>query len=192
VVVSDHGFTNVQHEVNLFPAFIAAGFIRSRRDPDSDSVVFDEWRAEPWIADGMAAIMLKDPNDAQTREAVKKLLDRLAADPGNGIEAVKTQDQLAATGGFPGASFLVQFKPGFAAGERLSGEITRPLPAGIGTHGFSPEHAEMRSSFFVAGKGIAQGRDLGIIDMRQIAPTVAHILGVELPHAHGSLLRIEP
>ena len=31
----------------------------------------------------------------------------------------------------------------------------------------------MRASFFLRGKGIAAGRDLGVIDMRQIAPTLA-------------------
>jgi hypothetical protein len=33
------------------------------------------------------------------------------------------------------------------------------------------------------GQSIAHGRDLGVIDMRQIAPTVAAILGVDLPPA---------
>ena len=32
-------------------------------------------------------------------------------------------------------------------------------------------------------KGVAHGKDLGVIDMRQIAPTLAHILGVALPTA---------
>jgi hypothetical protein len=38
----------------------------------------------------------------------------------------------------------------------------------------------MRASFFIMGRNIAAGRDLGVIDMRQIAPTVAGILGVRL------------
>jgi len=41
----------------------------------------------------------------------------------------------------------------------------------------------MRSSFFVLGEGVAHGRNLGTIDMGQIAPTVAGILGVSLPTA---------
>jgi hypothetical protein len=49
----------------------------------------------------------------------------------------------------------------------------------------------MRASFLITGKGIAQGRDLGTIDMRQIAPTLAKILGVELSAATQSRLAIE-
>lgn len=42
----------------------------------------------------------------------------------------------------------------------------------------------MRPAFFIAGPGIAQGRKLGLIDMRQIAPSVAWLLGVELRAAN--------
>jgi hypothetical protein len=35
----------------------------------------------------------------------------------------------------------------------------------------------MYASLFVQGKGIAPGRELGIVDMRQVAPTLAAILG---------------
>jgi hypothetical protein len=38
----------------------------------------------------------------------------------------------------------------------------------------------MNAAFFIAGAGIARGRDLGTIDMRQIAPTLAQILGARL------------
>jgi hypothetical protein len=46
----------------------------------------------------------------------------------------------------------------------------------------------MRASFLIVGKGIGKGRNLGSIDMRQIAPTFARILGVELPTATQSPL----
>jgi hypothetical protein len=48
----------------------------------------------------------------------------------------------------------------------------------------------MRASFFIMGKGIAEGRDLGVIDMRQIAPTLASVLGVNLPSAKAEKLPI--
>ena len=54
-----------------------------------------------------------------------------------------------------------------------------------GTHGYFPELREMESSFFIAGPGIAAGRALGRIDMRDIAPTLANLLGVKLPTAEG-------
>jgi hypothetical protein len=48
----------------------------------------------------------------------------------------------------------------------------------------------MHASFFIAGPGIAAGRNLGVIDMRQIAPTLASLLGVRLPSATQPALKL--
>jgi hypothetical protein len=66
------------------------------------------------------------------------------------------------------------------------------IPGARGSHGFSPEYPEMRSSFFAAGAGIARHRDLGVVDMRQIAPTVAKILGVPMQTAKAPPLHVQP
>jgi hypothetical protein len=42
----------------------------------------------------------------------------------------------------------------------------------------------------VMGPKIAKGRDVGLIDMRQVAPTVADILGVSLPTAKDEKIRV--
>jgi hypothetical protein len=41
------------------------------------------------------------------------------------------------------------------------------------------------------GAGIAQNRNLGVVDMRQIAPTVAQILKVQMPTAKATPLHVE-
>jgi hypothetical protein len=43
----------------------------------------------------------------------------------------------------------------------------------------------MDASFFLVGPGISAGQNLGRIDMRDIAPTLATLLGIELPTAEG-------
>jgi hypothetical protein len=50
----------------------------------------------------------------------------------------------------------------------------------------------MRASFFAAGKNIALGRDLGVIDMRRIAPTIAGLLGISFPSAKEKPLPLAP
>jgi predicted AlkP superfamily pyrophosphatase or phosphodiesterase len=99
------------------------------------------------------------------------------------------QDELLKLGGFPTASFLVDLKPGYQMDFNFSGPVHRDSAVN-GTHGYLPEHPEMRASFFVAGAGIAHGRNLGVIDMRQIAPTLAKALGLSLPSAEGKPLAV--
>ena len=190
LVVSDHGFTAVTQRLNLAVPFVQAGLITIAEDPASHGVRVRSWKAQPWFAGGMAAIMLHDPQDRDTAGQVEQLLRTLAADPGNGIAAIRTREQMQARGGFPDAAFVVEFKPGYYAGGNFSGPLLTPMPAGHGGHGYSPEVAEMRASLFVSGAGIAPGRDLGIVDMRQIAPTVAALLGVQLPGATASVLDV--
>jgi len=57
-----------------------------------------------------------------------------------------------------------------------------------GTHGELPDVPELRASFFLVGPGVAAGKSLGLIDMRDIAPTVAHAAGLTLPSADGKNL----
>jgi hypothetical protein len=41
-----------------------------------------------------------------------------------------------------------------------------------------------------AGRGIAHHRSLGVVDMRQVAPTIAQLLGIGLPSARSAPLRV--
>ena len=106
----------------------------------------------------------------------------IAADPANGIAKVLDARDLERAGAFPNASFGVEFAPGFYFAPGLRGPLLSP-GSSKGTHGYLPERPEMHASCFIVGPGIASGRDVGVIDMRRIAPTLARILGIELPGA---------
>ena len=160
--------------------------------PSCETTVVTSWKAQLWSAGGVTAVMLHDPADAATKTQVHDLLSKLAADTENGIDQVLDADEIAKYGGFPGAAFLVVMKPGYTMGPGQSGPLVVAQSALKGSHGFWPQFPEMHSSFFIFGNGVAHGRDLGTIDMRQIAPTVAGILRVNLPTAKQPKLHIEP
>jgi predicted AlkP superfamily pyrophosphatase or phosphodiesterase len=184
-VVSDHGFAAVEHDVNLYAAFREAGLFTA-----DDNNKISSWKAVPWPAGGTAAVMLADPGDAAVRAEVAALLDRLARDPGNGIERILNHDEIVRAGGFPDAAFLVSFKNGYEVGTAFSGPLVSG-PSNLGMHGYLPEHPELRSSFFIVGPHVAAGRSLGEIDMRRIAPTLAGILRISLREADLSRLSLE-
>lgn len=191
VIVSDHGFADVDHLVNLGQVFVEAGLLRTptgvSSSPDAST-----WQAEPWSLGGMFAIMLQDPSDPMLKAKVLALLQKLAAEPGNGIEAVLDPAQVASRGGAPEASFVVTLRKGFVPGPSLSGDLVTPIPDHRGTHGYDPRTTpEMRASFFVSGSGVAHGKDLGIVDMRSIAPTLAKLLGITLRQAKQPSLPLQ-
>jgi predicted AlkP superfamily pyrophosphatase or phosphodiesterase len=178
-VVSDHGFAKTGHELRLNAALREAGLI----ELDAAGKV-KEWRAMAWNSGGSTAIQLREANDEATRDKVRKLLAQLAADPESGIFRIYETEEARKRGGFPDAAFVVGVKPGWYFGGGFDGPITRATRPG-GTHGYLPEVTEMDSSFFIVGPGIQASRNLGRIDMRDIAPTLAKLLGVTLSQAEG-------
>lgn len=184
-VVSDHGFAATATEVNLFRAFIDAGLITL--GPDGK---IKEWRASPWNAGGSTAVMLAQPDDAALVAQVGALLDKMKADPKNRIAAVVKTNAVKAMGGNPQASFYLNFQLGAYGGGFKGKDAALIGPSGSkGTHGYFAADPVMRSAFMMMGKGIARGRNLGEIDMRAIAPTMAAILGVQLPDAEVAAIK---
>jgi len=179
-VVSDHGFTTYDQQLNLFAAFRKANLFSV-----DDRGKISDWRAMPWETGGSAAIVLKNPKDALTLATVRTLLGKLAADPANGIDRVLEGDELHRRGGYPNASFFVGLKPGWRTGSALSGPVVSSVKAG-GTHGELPDLADLRAAFFLVGPGVPAGKNLGLIDMRDVAPTLAKEAGLTLPTADGT------
>jgi predicted AlkP superfamily pyrophosphatase or phosphodiesterase len=179
-VVSDHGFTTYDQQLNLFAAFRKANLFSV-----DDRGKISDWRAMPWETGGSAAIVLKNPKDALTLATVRTLLGKLAADPANGIDRVLEGDELHRRGGYPNASFFVGLKAGWRTGSALSGPVVSSVKAG-GTHGELPDLPDLRAAFFLVGPGVPAGKNLGLIDMRDVAPTLAKEAGLALPTADGT------
>jgi hypothetical protein len=146
-----------------------------------------DWKAMPWTAGGSIAVVLKDPADATTLTQVRALLDRLAADPVHGIDRVLDAAALHDRGGYPNAAFLVGLKPDWTSGSSLTGALVSKATI-AGNHGHLPDLPDLSASFFLVGPGVPAGRSLGLIDMRDIATTLARRLNLALPAADGKVL----
>lgn len=178
-VVSDHGFMRTDKVININAALREAGLI----ELDAKGKV-KTWRAFAWYAGGSAAVVLADAEDEGARKKVADVLKRLASDKTNGIERVLDESELRKTGGFSNAVFAVSASAGYRLGNSFEGPVVTTGRPG-GTHGYLPDMQEMDASFFIAGPGVPKGRNLGRIDMRDVAPTLAGLLKISLPTAEG-------
>ncbi|MEQ1497590.1 MAG: ectonucleotide pyrophosphatase/phosphodiesterase [Novosphingobium sp.] len=178
-LVSDHGFAPVMRVTNLFRAFIDAGLIVVGPDGKVKS-----WEAMPWPSGGSAAIVLARPNHPALKALVAAKLAALQSEPESGIAGIADAAEIKGMGGNPDASFYVNFKLGTSAGsfaDQAKGLYA--VPKNKGTHGWFPGSPELRASFMIMGPGIPKGRNLGEIDQRAIAPTLARIMGASMPMA---------
>jgi predicted AlkP superfamily pyrophosphatase or phosphodiesterase len=191
IVTSDHGFVSTNMSVNI-PALLVQNGLIKLENPTAKSShpAITSWDANVWETGGSCAIILRDPNDKALYDKVLAVLTKAQADPTLGIKRIVQHDDIVKHGGNPGASFMIDFKPGFKTGRKFTGNILVPSPD-TGTHGNLPDgEPQVRSSFFAIGKLIAHGKDLGVIDQRQLAPTIAKLLGVSLPEAKQPALPI--
>jgi predicted AlkP superfamily pyrophosphatase or phosphodiesterase len=192
-VVSDHGFAPVTKSLNLWRAFVDAGLVQGEdKGPGYGGWKITGWDAAPWPSGGSIAVVLAHPENAALRGKVADLLARLAADPANGIAKIIDHDEIVIRGGNPEAQFYINLCDGWMALPWLGPKlplVINPAPY-KGMHGYFPEDARMRSTFLLMGPGVPKGDDLGVIDMRTIAPTLAEILGVTLSGAELAALSL--
>jgi predicted AlkP superfamily pyrophosphatase or phosphodiesterase len=181
-VVSDHGFVRTDSQLNLFPLFRDAKLIAL-----NEKGKITDWKAMPWVTGGSAAIVLKDPGDTETLSQVRELLAKVASDPANGVDRILEAEELHKRGGYPPASFFVSLKSGWRTGAAPDDPVLSKTKVG-GTHGALPGLPDLRAAFFLVGPGVPAGRSLGLIDMRDVAPTLAREMGLSLPSADGKIL----
>lgn len=94
--------------------------------------------------------------------------------------AVYSAEDLAAMGAVEGVSLAVEAAPGVVYDDGLP-QAKREKA----THGFGPGHPAENCLFALRGKGIREGVWIPDMPMRDVAPTLAGILGVKMPQARG-------
>jgi predicted AlkP superfamily pyrophosphatase or phosphodiesterase len=177
LVVSDHGFAPLEKEVYLNALLRQEGFIAV--DGEGKAI---SWKACLWNGLGCGALMFSPSATPEDRAAAIRFIQDLARDPEVGIDHLEMGPGTE-RGGFPEAALVIYMKPGYALYTDLGpGPLVRPAED-RGTHGYSPELSEMNACFLAHGPGLPAGLDLGFIDARAVAPTVAAFLGLGMPSA---------
>ena len=73
---------------------------------------------------------------------------------------------------------MIEAAPGYSFSDRLEGPVVSDSPKDRGTHGYFPSLAGMEAMFAAVGWEIAPGKNLGRISLKQIAPTLAQVMGL--------------
>lgn len=178
-VVSDHGTLDNTHNISPNILLKKAGLIQT---DENGNVV--SWRAFSQRAGGTAEIRLADSKDTEAAELLKEIVKRLETDPESGIMEVVDSEGAKKRGGFPDAAYVLVAEKGYELRDDVDGEYCRTRLTQKAQHGYNEEFPEMRASFMLTGKGIEPG-NLEHVRLIDVAPTLAEIMGVELPDAEG-------
>jgi predicted AlkP superfamily pyrophosphatase or phosphodiesterase len=176
LVVSDHGFFAVKTQIYLNSLLRTLGLLQI----DAQGALVS-WRAMVAPSSGTAGIMLHPKATAEDRRRVDDAVKLLLANPAYGVARAIRGAELTATGGFPGAHVVLEAQPGHIfvrGGETLP--LVGPTNGFNGAHGYDPRRPEMRGSFIMRGPRVKRGKQIGLVRLVDVAPTIARVLGIEL------------
>lgn len=176
IVTGDHGMTEVHSQVRPNVWLVEAGL----RGAEIDS---DDWRATFRALGGCAFLTVREPADANVA-AVRRVLDSLSPGLQSTFRIVE-RDELDALGSDPDAPFALAAAPGYVIDQRAEPPTVQPNP-GM-SHGHHPEMADMNTGLIAAGAGIRAGAATPLMQLTDLAPLVAELLGVELEAGDGQL-----
>lgn len=182
LVISDHGFASVDHSVHPNVVLRDAGVVQRSASG-----------AEPWQAwvvpdGGVAMVYIAHPEQRAT--LVPQLSQRFSET--EGIERVYGPGEMHALGlpeeGESDAApdLLLAARRGYMFSPGTEGEVVGRSQGG--SHGYLNADADMDAIFIAWGHGIRRGARLGRIRNRDVAPTIAALLGVKMA-CEGRVLR---
>jgi len=185
-VVSDHGFKSVQKVVLPNVALRKAGLItvESEKITSTKAYVVSEG--------GSAFVYVTAPESGGD-------LSRRAREAISTLEGIDTIIDPAQYGSFglpqPSAdpqvgALLLLAKNGYAFAAGATGEktVVDATEGSLGTHGYASSDPDIQALFIASGRGIKPGVKLQTVDNVDLAPTAAHLLGVELKNVDGRVL----
>ena len=179
VITADHGQLDVKHTCAPNALLVEGGFIT----PDETGAV-TSWRAWCHGAGMSSQVYVKDPADEQAvYEFFKKHEGQY------GYEKIYTRQECLDTEGLTGDFAFVLETDGVT---HLQNSWLAPIsaPGGKvkGTHGYHPDKGP-RPPLLAVGPAFRIGVVLEDARLADGAPTWAHILGVSLPDADGTILQ---
>lgn len=176
VVTGDHGFSRVHALVQPNVILRRGGWLTT----DGRGRVAT-WRA----AAHATAIRLKDPGDKALAAAVEHAFRAEADGRYRGIFRVVSRAELDALGAYPEAAFSIEPAEGYYVSDGVVNDSVLVGTTRRGAHGFLSTEPRMHTGFIVAGAGIRPGVPLPLVRQIDIAPTIARLLGVEMPDVDG-------
>ncbi len=186
IITTDHGFKKVKTGIWPNVALRQAGLI------EANGATVTKCDAYVVVEGGLAFAYVTDP--AKRAAVLPKLREICAGLEGvdkviDGADAHSIDIPTPAENQGTGDLILVA-KPGYAFQAKVDGDATTGDPKNYyGTHGYLASDPELDGIFLAWGYGIKPGTQLGKIRNRDVAPTIAELLGVPLPNVEGRVLK---
>ena len=176
VVTGDHGFIDIDKRLAPNVWLVEAGLLSADRSPG--------WKAAFHTTAASAFLHLAEPGDQETLRRVLEVLESLPPEE-RALFEILDRSELDRFSAAPEAALGLALAPGVDATGSTRSPAVRTH--GGANHGFLPTFERLRTGFIAWGAGVGPPRDLGEIELLDVAPVVAELLDLELADPAGHL-----
>lgn len=185
IVASDHGFFPIETDIRPNVLLRQAGYVTT----DENNIT----GKSAWCVAQGGGCMVYVLDDDRRDEIVADLTARFA--DVEGVQAVLTTEEFDEIGqptpetDARAPDLWLAAESGYSFSDaHTEDEVVAPRSTPGGTHGYLPDQPQMWGTLVMSGFGIREGQNIGRARNIDVAPTIARLLGVELPSATGEVL----
>lgn len=128
---------------------------------------------------GNGAYLYVKNNNLKVEKHVREILEELKEAEIYGVKEIYTRNHLKKMHADLGIAMAVEGKEGFRFQDDFNGKDIVPLDAVTATAGYSPYAPQNKNLALIYGEVVQARRDLGDIQLVDIAPTIAYMLGLD-------------
>ncbi len=183
IVIGDHGQKNIHYKVHINNFLEVNGLIYEENGTK-------KWRAYFQSTGGAAYLHIKQ-GDIEAEKICTELVNSLIVEGKYGIEALCDREELDKNNVHGSVNYMISAKEGYEFVDDLSPVYIDDIrEKGIrrGNHGYFPSIENYRCNLIISGAKIKNCFQLEDIEMVDIAPTIAKILGIEFDNCDGRSL----
>jgi len=149
-----------------------------------------DWRAYLQCSGGSAYLFVRE-GDNEALSLALKVLHEAMADSQYGIESIRPMSITEHLPPRTKITHAVCARPGYYLNEAWDGAVVETISRpGVqyAAHGYAPETPGYKCVLIAKGPGITARGSLGPLEMVDIAPTMAKILGIPFPPCAGKAI----
>lgn len=183
LVLGDHGQFNVRYKVHLNNLLQEKGLIYEENGEM-------KWKAYFQCGGGAAYLHIKQGDEEAEQLALAAIREDMKEDA-SGIEELYAREELDQLHVGQSTKYMLEAKRGYCFDESMDNPTIVDLDkqgAKYATHGYSPNKEGYRCNMVISGNKVKRDFPIGDLEMVDIAPTMAKILGINFNPCDGRAL----
>lgn len=185
IIVGDHGQLDVQYKMYVNRLLYDNGLIYKKEN---------EWVWRAYVQGGGGAAYLHvQPGDEEAGKLAIALIKNAMDENILGISSIYTKETIGSTHAYmpETVQYILDAKVGYAFEDAVEEELVVDIHAKgevYATHGYSPEKPNYTSNLVISGANVKKNFAIGEVNVVDIGPTIAHILGIPFEAPDGRAL----